>query len=400
MVLKIKNRDARRIWLDAQGLSKPPTGDLDIMGIIKSLGFVQLDTIRNISRAHHHILWSRNQNYREDMLNPHLANHRTVFEHFTHDASIIPMEFYPMWARQFQRLGKRTANYARYKAALKNISPHDIKDRIREEGPLSTHDFKTELIKKKGMWNRPPHKIILDQMWYAGELATSHRDKFIKYYDLPKHVIPQHIMNKTLSDVQQIDWLCTQALSRLAFGTLGEIQRFWGAITAVEVRAWANKNPAKFHAVEVERANGDWGKAMACPNIVERLHTCPAPTKRLRILNPFDPAMRDRKRLSELFGFEYRIEIFVPAAQRQYGYYVYPVLEGDKIIARIDAKADRASGQIIARAFWSENGMKWTNARQNKLDAELSRMASFIGMETVVWQSNDPINSRPTRILK
>lgn len=386
MVLKIKNRDARRIWLEAQGLSKSPIGDLDIMGIIKSLGFVQLDTIRNISRAHHHILWSRNQNYREHMLNPYLANNRTIFEHFTHDASVIPMEFYPMWARQFDRLGKVTAGYTRYKAALKKMNPSHIKHRIRDEGPLSTHDFNTTLVKKKGMWNRPPHKIILDQLWYAGELSTSHRDKFIKYYDVSERVIPKQISEQTLSDTQQIDWLCTEALSRLAFGTLGEIQRFWGAMSAVEVRTWAKNNPEKFSPVEIESANGNWSKAMACPNISERLNNCPAPTKRLRILNPFDPAMRDRKRLSELFGFEYRIEIFVPAAQRTYGYYVYPVLEGDTLVGRIDAKADRKSGQIIARKFWPETTTQWTDTRQAKLDAELTRMARFIGMETVVWK--------------
>ena len=105
--LQISNRDARRLWLDAQGLAATPTGTLDLDGMIQSLGFVQLDTIQVVSRAHHHILWSRNQNYRERMLNKHLADHRLVFEHFTHDASVIPMDFYPMWQRQFRRLEEK-----------------------------------------------------------------------------------------------------------------------------------------------------------------------------------------------------------------------------------------------------------------------------------------------------
>ena len=92
MSLEISNRDARRLWLHAQGLSATPTGVLDLKSLITSLGLVQLDTIRNISRAHHHILWSRNQNYREPMLNKALARDRIVFEHFTHDASVLPME--------------------------------------------------------------------------------------------------------------------------------------------------------------------------------------------------------------------------------------------------------------------------------------------------------------------
>ena len=105
--LQISNRDARRLWLSAQGLAPTPTGKLDLDALIKSLGFVQLDTIQVVSRAHHHILWSRNQNYREPMLNRHMAKHRRVFEHFTHDASVIPMDFYPMWQRQFRRLEEK-----------------------------------------------------------------------------------------------------------------------------------------------------------------------------------------------------------------------------------------------------------------------------------------------------
>ena len=101
--LRIENKIARQLWLESQGLSVSPTGSLDLLGIIKKLGFVQLDSIQVVSRAHHHILWSRNQNYREPMLDNLLANDRSVFEHFTHDASVIPMEFLPFWKRQFRR---------------------------------------------------------------------------------------------------------------------------------------------------------------------------------------------------------------------------------------------------------------------------------------------------------
>ncbi|MGI9434861.1 MAG: DNA glycosylase AlkZ-like family protein, partial [Geminicoccaceae bacterium] len=104
MKLRISNRDARRIWLHAQGLAGTPTGPLNTLDIIKRLGFVQLDTIRVVARAHDHILWSRNQNYREPVLNRLLAKERTIFEHFTHDASVLPMAFYPLWRRQFRRL--------------------------------------------------------------------------------------------------------------------------------------------------------------------------------------------------------------------------------------------------------------------------------------------------------
>ncbi|MFK7842136.1 MAG: crosslink repair DNA glycosylase YcaQ family protein, partial [Sphingorhabdus sp.] len=188
MALQISNREARWLWLQSQGLSDTPTGPLNLSETILRLGYVQLDTIQNVTRAHHHILWSRNQNYREPMLDQLLGKDRAIFEHFTHDASVLPIEFYPMWQRQFRRLGDRAAGYASFQKAIKDIGAQEIKDRIAAEGPLSTHAFDTKVKGAKQMWDRPPHKRVMDQLWYAGELATSHRHNFTKYYDLSERV--------------------------------------------------------------------------------------------------------------------------------------------------------------------------------------------------------------------
>lgn len=382
MALKIKNRDARRLWLDRQGLSCAPTGPLDLLQVIKDLGFVQLDTIRNVTRAHHHILWSRNQNYREPMLNHLLAKDRSVFEHFTHDASVLPMEFYPLWQRQFRRLGARAAKHKAMDA--KDIAA--IKARISQEGPLSTHAFDTKIVGKKEMWARPPHKRALDQLWYAGELATSHREKFIKYYDLAERVVPATHREMDHSDEHQLDWLCKAALDRLGFGTLGEIQRFWAAMDTPEVKSWASKASDHLVPIELETVDGDWVSMVAPANIESLLADARSPTSRLRILSPFDPAIRDRTRLARLFGFDYRIEIFVPAAQRRWGYYVYPLLERDRFVGRVELKADRKAATVKVVQIWPEAGVKWTNDRAGKLDAELARLARLIGAENIEWQ--------------
>ncbi|MCF6222017.1 MAG: winged helix DNA-binding domain-containing protein, partial [Robiginitomaculum sp.] len=108
-------------------------------------------------------------------------------------------------------------------------------------------------------------------------------------------------------------------------------------------------------------------------------------TSRLRIINPFDPAIRDRTRLLRLFGFDYRIEIFVPAAKRKWGYYVYPLLQGDKFVGRIEIKADRKAGTLTVKNVWKEAGVKWTANRANKLTAELNRLARMIGVKTLNW---------------
>ena len=256
--VRISNRAARQLWLSRQGLGTPPTGPLDVLNIIRELGFVQLDTIQVVARAHHHILWSRNQNYREPMLDKLLARDRAVFEHFTHDASVIPMEFLPMWQRQFRRKQQQISRSGWQKNLPDAAGRAEIKARIEAEGAMSTHAFDTKVAGPKKMWVRPPHKLALDYMWYSGELATSHRINFTKYYDLAERVFPAHLRDVELPDHQQIDWLCHAALDRLSFGTLGEVQRFWDAVAKKEVDAWSQAPSVKVQAVEIETARGDW----------------------------------------------------------------------------------------------------------------------------------------------
>jgi uncharacterized protein len=385
MALRISNREARRLWLEAQGLSVAPTGPVDLPDIIRRLGFVQLDTIRVVARAHDHILWSRNQNYREPMLEKCLARDRHVFEHFTHDASLIPMDFYPMWRRQFRRMEARLERSQWYRSMLDAEGRADIRARIEAEGPLSTKAFDTKIEGPREMWRRPPHKLALDYMWYVGDLSTSHRENFTKHYDLTHRVIPQHLRDVAHEDEVQLDWLCREALARLAFGTVGDIQRFWAAADMAEVKDWTLANAGQLVPVEVEGTDGQWTAALAPADIETRLNAAPAPTSRLRILNPFDPVIRDRNRLTRLFGFDYRIEIFVPAEKRQWGYYVYPLLEGDRFVGRIEVKSDREKGELSVHQLWAEPGVKWTDARQAKLEAELDRMARFVGATDVVW---------------
>jgi len=386
MSLKITNRDARRLWLDAQGLATAPTGALDVLAVVKKLGFVQLDTIQVVARAHHHILWSRNQNYREPMLNTLLASDRSIFEHFTHDASVLPMEFYPFWRRQFRRLAAKYRQPGWYDDMPDKAGREAIKSRIAIEGPLSTRAFDTKFAGKPGMWKRPPHKLALDYMWYAGELSTSHRENFTKFYDLTERVVPQLHLEDKRSDAEQADWLCREALDRLGFGTEGDIQRFWAAMDLAEVKVWTAGAGAGAEAAEIQDANGGWSAALAPPDIEGRLANLPKLSSRLRILNPFDPAVRDRRRLLRLFGFEYTNEMFVPAAKRRWGYYIYPLLEGDRFVGRIELKADRKAGTLSVLSLWAEPRINWTGRRQQKLAAELTRLARFTGVSQVNWQ--------------
>ena len=388
--LKLSNRDARRLWLASHGLADAPTGKIDAIALVRQLGFVQLDTIQVVSRAHHHILWSRNQNYREPMLDRMLGRDRRVFEHFTHDASVLPMEFLPMWQRQFRRMKEKVERSSWYGPHLDARLLESVKRRIADEGPLSTHDFDTRIEGPKEMWRRPPHKIALDYLWYAGDLATCHREGFTKFYDLAERVFPDHLREAELEDRDQIDWLCRAALERIGFGTQGEIRKFWDATTVAEVADWAGRHAGELIPVEVQAADGSWSKALACSDIETRLATEPEPTSRLRILNPFDPAIRDRTRLKRLFGFDYTVEMFVPAAKRQWGYYVFPLLEGARFVGRIEARADRAAGTLSVLNHWAEPGIAPSRQRAARLDAELSRLCRLAGLDSVLWTCPRP----------
>lgn len=372
MPLRIANRDARRLWLWQNALAETPVGALDLPGLIDRLGLVQLDSIPVVARAHDHILWSRNQNYRPAMLDALLAR-RAVFEHFTHDASVLPMPLYPLWTRQFRRQRARIEASDWWRRQLPPAAElAALRDRIAQEGPLSSADFDAT-TRPAEMWHRPAHKAGLDYLWHAGELATHGRENFRKRYDLSERVIPAVWRQAEMADDAQVAGLCAGALDRLGFATPGEIKAFWEACDPAEVRAWLDRSSAV--PVEVEDADGTWTKALAAPDIEARLAAAPAPTARLRVLNPFDPAVRNRARLQRLFGFDYRNEIFVPAAQRVWGYYVMPLLEGDRFVGRIEAKADRKAGVLTVSRFWAEPGVRWTDARQARLEAELLRLA-------------------------
>ncbi len=164
---------------------------------------------------------------------------------------------------------------------------------------------------------------------------------------------------------------------------MGEVRKFWDATDTGEVKRWASAARPELVDAEIQTITGDWIKAVAPADIEARLERLSPPTSRLRILNPFDPVIRDRNRLARLFGFDYRVEMFVPAAKRIWGYYVFPILEGHRFVGRIEIKADRQESILTVLNFWPEEGVSWTGKRHEKLEAELARMARFVGIAAI-----------------
>ncbi|MGH1412711.1 MAG: winged helix-turn-helix domain-containing protein [Pelagimonas sp.] len=388
--MTLSNSDARRLFLHKHALAEPPTGSgkgADLLDLITRLGFVQVDSVRTIERAHHMILFSRRPAYRPQNLDTLLEQDRSAFEHWTHDASVIPTEFYPHWHIRFKRndalLRKRWSVWRRggFEDKLQAVL-----DQITLQGGCGSGDVGDEEKRGSGgWWDWHPSKTALEFLWQTGQLAVSRREQFRKVFDLTNRVIPEQLAQTTPPETESINWLCNAALDRLGFATSGQIAAFWATISAAEARAWCETELTSGRIIQIgiEQHDGTVRKFFARPDVETQATEAPQPPNRLRILSPFDPALRDRKRAEHLFGFHYRIEIFTPAAKRQYGYYVFPILEGDRLVGRIDAATDKTDDSLRVTAVWPERGVAWGRGRQTKLEAELARMARFCGQSGV-----------------
>jgi hypothetical protein len=388
----LDNRAARRLFLDRHALAEQPTGPAkgaDLTALIERLGFVQVDSINTVERAHHMILFARRASYRPKHLAPLLERDRALFEHWTHDAAIIPTSLYPHWQLKFARDAKRLATrYTDWHRPGFQERFDTVLTRIRDHGPVCSAEVGMgEQRGSGGWWDWHPSKTAMEYLWRAGTLSVCHRESFRKFYDLSERVIPDHHRADLPDPAQTIDWLCNGALDRLGFATSGEIAAFWDIVTPPEARDWAASALARGDIIEVDIDTRDGlRRSFARPTVLQDAKAAPTPPGRIRILSPFDPALRDRKRTERLFGFHYRIEVFTPAPKRRYGYYVFPLLEGDRLIGRIDIKADRTAGILNVTALWPEPGIRWSDARQSRLDSELTRLARFAGLDSVAWQ--------------
>lgn len=383
--LALANADARRIFLHVHGLGHdslaPPH---DTMTAIERLGFVQLDSIQTVARAHHHILASRDAAYSPAELARLQHDAKLIFEHWTHDASVIPMAFYPHWKRRFAATRRRLADTGWWAERLgsKRILKR-VLDRIAAEGPLPARAFDDPGTSGE-MWGWSRTKTALEALWHTGTLAIARREGFEKIYDLAERVIPDHHRAAEHPKAATVDWACRAALERLGFATAREIANFWALIGVEDVERWLARNRRRLAEVAVEGADGRAAHAFALPEIEALRDAAPPPPAIMRALSPFDPAIRDRKRLKRLFGFDYTIEIFVPEAKRKYGYYVFPLLDGDRFTGRVDAKADRPGNALKLRQIWREDGIRADAARKAREAAALKDLARIGGVAKIV----------------
>lgn len=382
---------ARRLFLGAQGLLEDPARRATVttlQALVERLGFVQVDTINVVARAHDLTLFSRLDGYRPEQLRRLVEEKQSLFEHWTHDASLIPTAWYPHWRPRFDRDRARLQAHAWWQHHFRGtegaLVVQSVKARIAAEGPLKSSDF--EHPEKRGpWWGWKPQKAALDFLWRSGELMIPRREGFQKVYDLTERVLPDaHALPCPDPEVHR-EWACATAAERLQVFTPKELADFWGAVEVPAAWAWCavEAQSGRLVPVQVEDATGAHQAAFALADWETRLARLPELREGLRLLCPFDPVLRDRTRALRRFGFDYRFEAFVPEAKRRFGYFVLPLLEGDRLVGRLDPKLHRDQGLLQIKGLWWEAGVKLTQVRRRSLEAALERLAAFTGADRI-----------------
>ena len=370
--------DARRIWLRAQRLDTPaPFGDgpAAVTAAVAHLGYVQIDTIHVIERAHHHILYSRIPGYRRADLHHAQSVDKTVFEYWTHALSFVPardFRFFLPAMRRHRREGHKW---------FSKVTPSDTRKvmRLIRAGPLTIRDIDDDvLVEKEHLWqSRKPSKRALQLGFYTGVLTISERNGMLKTYDLtrrhfgwdhlPKPASPREITEYLLDralraqGVVSLDSVChLDAPRKKAMRGLIETRLRRGEMVPVVVEGAGKQEHWARPETLAETGEGD-------PDLVH-------------ILSPFDPLIIQRKRTELFFGYGHRFEAYVPKQKRLFGYFALPVLVGDRIVAAIDLKTDRQNRKLLLQQWsWVGEGLRRGAARRlkSRIEEELHRFERF-----------------------
>ncbi|MGA4507212.1 winged helix-turn-helix domain-containing protein [Propionibacteriaceae bacterium G1746] len=359
---------ARRIALHAQGFGRPrPAADAprrevtrrQVQQLITRLGQFQIDTINVVERAHYFPVYSRLGAYDKGLLDRALDTApRRLFEYWGHAASLVDIELQPALRLKMARNpwpgGDRTLE------RHPGLDEHVLAE-LEARGPLTPrqidHD-EGERRREHWGWNWSAVKHVLEGLFTAGKVTVAGRNNaFERRYDLPDRVLPAHIIaSPTPSPDDQVLALVRRAARALGVATLGCLTDYFrlkrAETTAALARLVASGELVPVVVEGWARPTWLWHEHLTASGQVR----VPGPVRARALVSPFDSLIFERTRTLELFGFFYRIEIYVPEARRQHGYYVYPFLLGERFAARVDLKADRANGAIVVKAAWFEQG--------------------------------------------
>lgn len=343
---KISTAEAKKLVLNAQGIHREKhygKGKAGCNSVIDHLGYIQIDTISVIERAHHHTLWSRVDGYEPDHL-AQLQAEKKVFEYWSHAAAYLPMKDFRFSLPRKMAIASGEKHW--YKRDVKLNKR--ILDRVRKEGAMRAREFENTANKSTSDWGGgKPAKRSLEQLFMEGELMVVGREGFQKIYDLSERVLPAGVDTSMPSTDQHLDHLIHSYLRANGIATGGQMSYLLkGMKPLIEKRCRELCEDRRLQQVELNQI-----VYYAEYDIDERLKL-PSSHKKMKILSPFDNLLIQRERMSQIFSYEYQIECYVPAAKRKFGYFCLPILLGQNFVGRLDAKVERKTQELHIKRLY------------------------------------------------
>ena len=374
-VIKLTVNQARDFVLRRQILDgRRDGGEAGALRAIRRLGYLQIDSINVVERAHHHALWSRVPDYRPGMLE-RLQRRRKVFEYWAHAMCYLPMEDYRYYRRHMEGFPEKSKWYRGYYRKYGRLA-EEVLARVRAEGPLSTADFGGPIkIKGRGWWDWKPAKTALEMLFYRGDLMVAERRQFRRVYDLAERVLPEGLDTSVPSEEDNRSFIVRRALGAMGLATEADIDKYItiGGKLGGKLREMVESGEVTEIAVQ-----GLAKPYFMLGDLAKELMAKEGKDDKARLLSPFDNAVILRQRARELFGMDFAMECYLPQAKRKYGYFSLPILWRSRLVGRLDPKADREVGTLVIRSLHLEKPIKEASFYR-ELGAELECYAEFNG---------------------
>ena len=382
---ELTRQQLQRATLESQGLTKSfpfGKGKKAVLNALEHLGYVQIDTLSMVERAHHHTLWTRIPDYQPDYLEE-LVGERKVFEYWFHAASYLPMRDFRFVLPQMHSIRRSESHY--YKADPK-VMQH-VLDVIRTEGPKRARDFESETKKPGSWWNWKPTKLALERLFMQGDLMICGRNGMQKMYDLCERVLPSTVNTKEPSPMEMAEFLVKTHFRAYGFTTLKQITHLRkGEILKKNVNEVLQ---SMLGEGSIQKIGIEGMFSVFIQNaLLEK--TFKKPTAGLHLLSPFDNSIIHRDRISQVFNFDFRLECYTPQEKRQYGYFCLPILSGDTFIGRVDCKAHRKDKRFELIHLHIENTRINIDGWLESFIESVKRFTVFNGCESITLTKVSP----------
>jgi len=380
-LIELSRADARALALRAQGFTDPrPAGRVDLRQLRRMFNrvrLIQIDSVNVLVRSHYLPAFSRLGVYPAGLLDRMAYGRRELFEYWGHEASLMPMELFPLMRPRMERakrgeLWRSIARFARENAAY----VESVYEEVRARGPMPASGLSEMGIRGQGWWDWAPGKLALEWLFWTGRLTTTRRSNFERVYDVVERVIPAEILRAPVATEEEADRELL-AMSALALGvaTAKDLADYF------RIKMPAAK-PRIAELVDERRLLPARVEGWEQPAFLDPTAKVPRHVDARALVSPFDSLVWERARMQRLFDFHYRIEIYTPSHKRVHGYYVVPFLLGDTLVGRVDLKADRKAGTLLVHAAHVEQHQD-ARAVAGPLAEELRLLGEWLGLERV-----------------